>query len=90
MNHKGRRENDPHVRLSAAILTGGYRDLVAKHEPVRDQALAFFGLRRFELWADMVRVDYDVVTRAAANVEANGLPDGDRRRERYQRAKDES
>lgn len=86
MNHKERREDDPHVQLAAAVLTGGYRDLRDERAAIRDKARYFFESHRCELWADVLRVDYDVVRAGQINVEENGLPDGDRRRERYRMA----
>lgn len=86
MNHLQRRADDPYVQLAAAVLTGAYRDLVNTREVVRDKARYFFDSHRFELWADMLRVDYGVVKLGARSVEADGLPLGDGRRERYRRA----
>lgn len=88
MNHRARREDDPHVQLAAAVLTGGYRDLVDMRAAIRDRARYFFESHRCELWADAVCTDYAVVREASVNVEENGLPDGDRRRERYRRARE--
>lgn len=87
MNHAARHQDDPHVRLSLAILTGGYRDLDDKANTHNQRSgRRFFVLGRFKLWADMARIDYGVVMDGYRNVLANGLPAGDRRRERYRRS----
>ena len=85
LNQPANPELDPHAALSAAVLGGGYRDLCNKQEYIRGKARQFFRRRRFELWADMIHRDYDVITDGYQKVLKEGLPLGDKRRDRYRK-----
>ncbi len=83
LNQPANPELDPHAALSAAVLSGGYRDVDDNDEKIRGKGQRFFQRRRFELWADMIHRDYDVILDGYQKVLKEGLPAGDARRDRY-------
>jgi hypothetical protein len=83
LNQPANPELDPHVQLAAFVLTGGYRDLCDKKETVQAKGRRFFDDGGYELWADMIHRDYAVVMAGYQTVLKEGLPLGDKRRDRY-------
>ncbi len=83
LNQVANPELDPHVALAAAVLVGGYLDMDSKKETIRGKGRRFFQRRRFELWADMLHRDHAVVMAGFERVLKDGVPLGDKRRDRY-------
>ncbi len=83
LNQRQSPELDPHKRLAAAVLAGGYQDVDDKKEAVQAKGRRFFENGRFKLWADMIHRDYDVITDGFQRVLKDGVPLGDKRRDRY-------
>ncbi len=83
LNQPANPELDPHVALAAAVLGGGYRDVCDNKEYIQGKGRHFFEDGGFELWADMIHRDYDVILDGYQKVLKDGLPFGDRRRDRY-------
>ena len=85
LNHPENPEVDPHKQLAAVVLTDAYRAVHHKNPVVRAKARYFFTSGSFDLWADMIHREYAVIIAGYHNVIKNGMPPGDKRRERYRK-----
>ena len=85
LNQPANPELDPHAKLAAVVLSGGYRDVDDKEEYIQAKGRRFFNTGRFELWADMIHRDYAVIMAGYQKVLKEGLPATDKRRDRYRK-----
>ncbi len=85
LNQPANPKLDPHVRLAAVVLAGGYRDVDDKQEIIQGKGRYFFEGGGFELWADMIHQDYAVCMAGYQKVLKDGLPSGDKRHDRYRK-----